>query len=59
MPTLAFEDGSHGLPVDWRRCRSTACGDGPGEGAVRRSDADLPVTAFVHVVDRRPQGALL
>lgn len=54
MPTLAFEDGSHGLPVDWRRCRSTACGDGPGEGVVRRTDADLPVTAFVHVVDCRP-----
>ncbi len=58
MPTLAFEDGSHGLPVDWRRCRSTACGDGPGQGSVRRTDAGLPVTAFVHVVDRRPRGSL-
>jgi hypothetical protein len=54
MPTLAFEDGSRGLPVDWRRCRTTACGDGAGEGVVRRSDAGLPVTAFVHVVDCRP-----
>jgi hypothetical protein len=58
MPTLAFEDGSHGLPVDWRRCRSTSCGDGPGEGVVRRSDSGLPVTAFVHVVDHRPEGSL-
>jgi hypothetical protein len=58
MPTLAFEAGSRGLPVDWRRCRTTACGDGGEEGAVRRSDAGLPVTAFVHVIDRRPQGAL-
>jgi hypothetical protein len=58
MPTLAFEDGSHGLPVDWRRCRSTTCGDGAGEGLVRRTAADLPVTAFVHVVDRRPMGRL-
>jgi hypothetical protein len=58
MPTLAFEDGSRGLPVDWRRCRSTACGDGAEEGAVRHSDAGMPVTAFVHVVDHRPQGAL-
>jgi hypothetical protein len=58
MPALAFEDGSRGLPVDWRRCRSTACGDGAGEGAVRRTDAGLPVTAFVHVVDRRPGGSL-
>jgi hypothetical protein len=58
MPTLAFEEGSRGLPVDWRRCRTTACGDGGEEGAVRHSDAGLPVTAFVHVIDRRPQGAL-
>jgi hypothetical protein len=58
MPTLAFEDGSHSLPVDWRRCRTTGCGDGAEEGRVRRSDAGLPVTAFVHVVDRRPRGAL-
>jgi hypothetical protein len=53
MPILAFEEGSRGLPVDWRRCRATACGDGAGEGVVRRSDAGLPVTAFVHVVDCR------
>jgi hypothetical protein len=58
MPTLAFEEGSRGLPVDWRRCRTTACGDGGEEGAVRRTDAGLPVTAFVHVVDRRPDGNL-
>jgi len=53
MPTLAFEEGSHGLPVDWRHCRTTACGDGGEEGAVGRSEAGLPVTAFVHVVDCR------
>ncbi len=56
MPTLAFEDGSHAVPVDWRRCRRTDCGDGPNAGAVRRTDADLPVTAFVHVVDCRGEG---
>jgi hypothetical protein len=54
MPTLAFEDGSHAVPIDWRRCRSTICGDGRAEGDVRRTDADLPVTAFVHAVDCRP-----
>jgi hypothetical protein len=54
MPTLAFEDGSRGVPIDWRRCRSTVCGDGGEEGDVRRTDADLPVTAFVHAVDCRP-----
>jgi hypothetical protein len=58
MPTLAFEAGSRGLPIDWRRCRSTACGDGGVQGAIRRSGAGLPVTAFVHVIDRRPEGSL-
>jgi hypothetical protein len=54
MPTIAYEAGSRALPVDFRRCRATACGDGPAEGLVDRSDAGLPVTAFVHVVDCRP-----
>jgi hypothetical protein len=53
MPTLAFEQGSRALPVDFRRCRSTVCGDGPDDGLVHRSDRRLPVTAFVHVVDCR------
>jgi hypothetical protein len=53
MPMLAFEEGSRAVPVDFRRCRSSACGDGSARGLVRRTDADLPVTAFVHVVDCR------
>ena len=53
MPMLGFEDGSRALPVDFRRCRSTACGDGSDRGLVHRSDQRLPVTAFVHVVDCR------
>jgi hypothetical protein len=58
MPTLAFEEGSRAVPVDWRRCRIPACGDGAETGAIRRSAAGVPVTAFVHVVDRRPEGYL-
>ncbi len=57
MPTIAFERGSRALPVDFRRCRSTVCGDGdddPEKALVRRTEAGLPVTAFVHVVDCRP-----
>ena len=57
MPTLAFEDGR-------ARFRSTgaAAAARPAEtvgeeGAVRRTDAGLPVTAFVHVVDRRPRAS--
>jgi hypothetical protein len=54
MPSLLFERGSRAMPVDFRRCRSTVCADGPARGYVRRTDAGLPVTAFVHVVDCRP-----
>src|SRR4051812_34916095 len=53
MPMLAFEEGARGLPVDFRRCRTTACGDGSARGLVHQTDAGLPVTAFVHVVDCR------
>ncbi|HXS34573.1 MAG TPA: hypothetical protein VN758_12450 [Solirubrobacterales bacterium] len=54
MPSLLFESGSRAVPVDFRRCRSTACGDGAERGYVRRTDTGLPVSAFVHVVDCRP-----
>jgi hypothetical protein len=55
MPSLVFEQGSRAVPVDFRRCRSTECGDGPDEGLVHRTDERLPVTAFVHVVDCREE----
>lgn len=57
MPTILFERGSKAVPVDFRRCRSTTCGDAPSHGVVRRTDAGLPVTAFVHVIDCRPGAA--
>jgi len=53
MPTIVFEEGSRAVPVDFRRCRATSCGDATGEGIVHRTDERLPVTAFVHVVDCR------
>lgn len=52
MPAILFEQGSRALPVDFRRCRDTACGDGTTRGLVHETDAGLPVTAFVHVIDR-------
>lgn len=52
-PTLGFETGSRALPVDFRRCRSSECGDGTARGQVHRTDAGLAVTLFVHVVDCR------
>lgn len=53
MPMLAFEHGSRAVPVDFRRCRASSCGDAEGEGLVHRTDERLPVTVFVHVVDCR------
>jgi hypothetical protein len=54
MPTLVFEAGSRAVPVDFRSCRSSDCGDSSGSGAVHQTDAGLPVTAFVHAIDCRP-----
>ncbi len=51
MPSLLFERGSRAVPVDFRRCRATACGDAPEHGYVSRTNAGLPVSAFVHVID--------
>ena len=52
-PALLFERGSRALPVDFRRCRESACADGSARGLVAHTDAGLPVTAFVHVIDCR------
>ena len=51
MPTLFFEQGSRALPVDFRRCRDTECGDGSARGLVHESDAGMPETAFVQVIE--------
>ena len=57
MPTLVFEEGSRAVPVDFRRCRSTECGDSSEDGMVHRTDEGLPVSVFVHVVDCREKHA--
>jgi hypothetical protein len=56
MPSLVFEHGSRAVPVDFRSCRDTSCGDGPDSGLVLRTETGLPVTAFVHVIDCREGG---
>lgn len=53
MPSLLFERGSRAVPVDFRRCREPACGDAAEHGYIRRTEAGLPVAAFVHVIDCR------
>jgi len=57
MPSMLFERGSQAVPVDFRRCRISACGDASAAGLVHRTDRRLPVTAFVHVVDCREGAA--
>jgi hypothetical protein len=56
MPAIFFERGSRAMPVDFRRCRAVECGDGTPRGLVYKTDAGLPVTAFVHVIDCRDPG---
>ena len=53
MPSLLFERGSRAVPVDFRRCRATTCGDAAEHGYVKRTNSGLPVSAFVHIVDCR------
>jgi hypothetical protein len=53
MPMLAFERDSRAVPVDFRRCRDSECGDAAGEGQIEATDSGLPVTAFVHAIDCR------
>jgi hypothetical protein len=55
MPWILFERGSRAVPVDFRRCRRTACGDAPEHGFIGRTNAGLPVSAFVHVIDCRAE----
>jgi hypothetical protein len=56
-PNVAYERDSAQLPVDFRRCRRTLCSDGPdAAGAIDRSSAGLPVTAFTRVIDGRRSG---
>lgn len=52
-PEIVYEAGMTALPVDFRSCRGSACGNGPESGPVWRSDTGEPAAAFVHVVDCR------
>lgn len=59
-PNIVYERRSAELPIDFRRCRALDCSNGPDEQAsIDRSSADLPVTAFTRVVDRRGAGGSL
>jgi hypothetical protein len=52
-PRIIYERGMSALPIDFRSCRSSRCGNGPDSGPVWSSDSGEPAAAFVHVVDCR------
>jgi hypothetical protein len=56
-PEVIYERGMTALPVDFRSCRGSRCGNGPNSGAVWSSRAGEPAAAFVHVVDCRDDRA--
>jgi hypothetical protein len=53
-PDIVYEPGEAQLPVDWRRCRSRRCADGPPDrdADVHRSHAGERATVFTRVVER-------
>jgi hypothetical protein len=55
-PRIVYERGMRALPVDFRECRSPACGDGAETGSASRSLAGRSATAFTHLIDCRDPG---
>jgi len=59
VPDLMYEEGMREVPVDFRECREDACAEvGSPVGAVGRSAAGNRATAFVRVIDCRPEPAV-
>jgi hypothetical protein len=50
-PSIVYEPGEKEIPIDYRRCRTTRCGNASGDRSldVSRTDAGVPATAFTHV----------
>jgi hypothetical protein len=51
-PNVVYEPGERELPVDYRSCRTTRCGNAPDDRSldVSRTSAGMPATAFTHVL---------
>src|SRR5438067_11836396 len=54
-PSIVYEPGEKEIPIDYRQCRTTACGDAPDDRAldVSQTNAKMPASAFTHVVHDR------
>jgi hypothetical protein len=50
-PNIVYEPGEKEIPIDFRRCRATKCGDAPTDRSldVSQTNTGVPATAFTHV----------
>jgi hypothetical protein len=51
-PNIVYEPGEKEIPIDYRQCRTTACGDAPADRSldVSETNTGVPASAFTHVV---------
>ncbi|HEX6458722.1 MAG TPA: hypothetical protein VF032_07385 [Thermoleophilaceae bacterium] len=51
-PSLVYEPGEKEIPIDYRQCRTTACGNAPADRTldVSQTNAGVPASVFTHVV---------
>jgi hypothetical protein len=51
-PSIVYEPGEKEIPIDYRQCRNTKCGDASTDRSldVSETSAGVPATAFTHVV---------
>jgi hypothetical protein len=51
-PSIVYEPGEKEIPIDYRQCRTTACGNAPDDRSldVSETTAGVPASAFTHVV---------
>ena len=55
-PSIVYEPGEKEIPIDYRQCRTTACGDAPDDRSldVSQTSAGVPASVFTHVVHGIP-----
>jgi hypothetical protein len=51
-PSVVYEPGEKEIPIDFRQCRTTSCGNAPDDRSldVSQTDAGVPASAFTHVI---------
>jgi hypothetical protein len=51
-PNIVYEPGEKEIPIDYRTCRTTACGDAPDDPSldVSQTNTGVPASVFTHVV---------